>query len=130
MVGNVTGLVESMHAADNARASQASSGKGTTEAFSDYLDTLLLSGRTGLFSGEAAAGISNSAGSLWQMAAFEALKEKLKKEEREGEGGSRTKDGEASLAQNETKKTEWAKIRVIERYRSPAETSSSVKIDL
>lgn len=123
MVGNVNQLVESMNAANNARTQQASSST-RSDNFSDYLDTLLLNSRSGLLSGTDGLGYSSlgsMSGSIWQMVALQSLRDSLKKERQsESESGSQSDENSAASKTDKAKKTEWAKIRVVERYQSPA----------
>lgn len=123
MVGNVGQLVESMNAANNAKLQQASSGANANrDNFSDYLDTLLLNSGSGLFSGVSGySSLNSTSGSIWQMVALQSLRDSLKKEKQseDGEDSESGKNG-AVLKESQAKKTEWAKIRVVERYQSPA----------
>lgn len=129
MVGNVNQIVESMHMADNIRNQQNTAG-GKTGNFSDYLDSALLNYRTGLLTGGLNSGYSylNAlSGSAWQTVVLEALRDELKKKE-SGETKKSLEDAEEteSLA-SEKKKPDWAKIRVIEHYKSPREEPAEKK---
>lgn len=122
MVGNVGQLVESMNAANNAKLQQSSSNANTSRNnFSDYLDTLLLNSGNSLFSGVSGYSSLNSmSGSIWQMLALQSLKDSLKKEKQSDNGEDSGSDGKSGAsAGSQAKKTEWAKIRVVERYKSP-----------
>ena len=126
MVGNVNSIVESMSMADNIR-NQQSTANGKTGNFSDYLDSALLNYRTGLLTGGLNSGYSylNAlSGSTWQTVVLEALRDELKK--KESDQTEKTKqDGEDTKSQSETKKkTDWARIRVIEYYKSPKEEAT------
>ena len=123
MVGNVNSIVETMSMADNIR-NQQSDANGKTGNFSDYLDSALLNYRTGLLTGGLNSGYSylNAlSGSTWQTVVLEALRDELKK--KESDQTEKTKqDSEDTKSQSETKKkTDWARIRVIEYYKSPKE---------
>lgn len=123
MVGNVNHIVESMSAADNIR-NQQSTANGKAGNFSDYLDSALLNYRTGLLTGGLNSGYSylNAlSGSTWQTFVLEALRDELKKKESDKTEKTQ-QDSEDTKSQTSTKKkTDWAKIRVIEHYKSPKE---------
>ena len=123
MVGNVNHIVESMSAADNIR-NQQSTANGKTGNFSDYLDSALLNYRTGLLTGGLNSGYSylNAlSGSTWQTLVLEALRDELKKKESD-QTEKTQQDSEDTKSQASTKKKpDWAKIRVIEHYKSPRE---------
>ena len=80
--------------------------------------------RSGLLTGGLNSGYSylNAlSGSTWQTVVLEALRDELKK--KESDQTEKTKqDSEDTKSQSETKKkTDWARIRVIEYYKSPKE---------
>lgn len=123
MVGNVNHIVESMFAADNIK-NQQSTANGKTGNFSDYLDSALLNYRTGLLTGGLNSGYSylNAlSGSTWQTVVLEALRDELKKKEAAETKDDRRDTEEAKSSASEKKKPDWAKIRVIEYYKSPRE---------
>lgn len=123
MVGNVNHIVESMFAADNIK-NQQSTASGKTGNFSDYLDSALLNYRTGLLTGGLNSGYSylNAlSGSTWQTVVLEALRDELKKKEAAETEDDRRDTEEAKSSASEKKKPDWAKIRVIEHYKSPRE---------
>lgn len=131
MVGNVNGIVESFYAADNVK-SQQSTASGQNSDFSNYLNSALLNYRTGLLTGGLSDGLSNSlyfntlTGSAWQGVVLKALKDELEKNNKSGDSESTKEDGENETALSaKTKKKDWAKIRVIEHYKSPMKENES-----
>lgn len=123
MVGNVNHIVESMSAADNIR-NQQSTANGKAGNFSDYLDSALLNYRTGLLTGGLNSGYSylNAlSGSTWQTFVLEALRDELKKKESDKTEKTRQDSEDTKSQASAKKKPDWAKIRVIEHYKSPKE---------
>lgn len=123
MVGNVNQIVESMFAADNIRNRQSTVG-GKTNNFSGYLDSALLNYRTGLLTGGLNSGYSylNAlTGSSWQTLVLEALRDELKKKESDQAEKTEQDSKDAKSQASVKKKPDWAKIRVIEHYKSPGE---------
>lgn len=126
MVGNVNHIVESMHAADNIR-NQQSAANAKNGNFSNYLESALLNYRTGILTGGFNSGYSclNAlSGSSWQTVVLEALRDELKKKQTEEKKDDSQKDEETSALAQAKKKPDWAKIRVIERYKSPKDELS------
>lgn len=123
MVGNVSGMVESYFAADNARSHQTTAASQTNSRFSDYLNYALLNSRTGSLFGTGQEfgysymnGLSNS---LWQGMVLKALKEELQKDsDTKGTETSSQEDAKSTKAEAK-KKPDWASMRVINRYKSP-----------
>lgn len=123
MVGNVNHIVESMYAADNIR-NQQSTANGKAGNFSDYLDSALLNYRTGLLTGGLNSGYSylNAlSGSTWQTLALAALRDELKKKESDKTEKTQQDSEDTKSQAAAKKKPDWAKIRVIEHYKSPKE---------
>ncbi len=123
MVGNVNHIVESMYAADNIK-NQQSTANGKTGNFSDYLDLALSNYRTGLLTGGLNSGYSylnGLSGSTWQTVVLEALRDELKKNQTKETKETQQENEEASSLASAGKKPDWAKIRVIEHYKSPKE---------
>lgn len=131
MTGNVSGIVEAFFPTDRWN-SQPRVATETAGKFSDYLDLALLNGRTGLFTGSMQAGTGypfaqGLSGSIWQTLVLKALQDQLKKKE-EAAGQTQQKDGDAEYARADVKKKpDWATIRVLERYRAPAEENAPTK---
>lgn len=132
MAGNVNGIVESFYAADNVK-SQQSTARGQNGNFSDYLNLALSNYRTGLLTGGLGSGLYNNSlyfntltGSAWQDVVLKALKDELKKNTKSDDAESTAEDGEnESVFSAKTAKKDWAKIRVIERYKSPMKENES-----
>lgn len=117
MIGNVNGIVESMFASDRIRSSQNTANTKTGSAFSDYLEYALLNSRSGALFGN---GVDALPGSVWQTFALKALVDGLQKS-KQGETASaadKTQENSNAVAREE-KKPDWAKIRVIHRYKAP-----------
>lgn len=125
MVGNVSGIVESYFAADNAKSHQNTTAAQTNSRFSDYLDYALLNSRTGLLFGngiDSGYSYTNAlTGSIWQSMVLKALKEELKKDSETEDTDAALKEAAKSEKTAEKKKPDWATIRVINRYKSPME---------
>lgn len=116
-------IVESMTAADNIR-NQQSTANGKTGNFSDYLDFALSNYQTGLLTGGLNAGYSYMnalSGSAWQTVVLEALRDELKKKDSDETKENRQEEKESESLASAKKKSDWARIRVIEHYKSPRE---------
>ena len=124
MLGNVTGIVDSMFAADNVRSRQNTANTNTKNSCSDYLDYALLNSRSGSLLG---TGIDSGysymnglSGSIWQTFALKALIDGMQKSSNSAAEGSTTAVSENRAASGlAEKKPDWAKIRVVQYYKAP-----------
>ena len=130
MIGNVNGIVDSVFAAENLRSRQNTVNTKNGNSFSDYLNYALLNAQSGALFGSG-NGISSGyaymnplSGSIWQTFALKALADGLQKTNpspaQPAADGQRHENKNESV-QTAQQKPDWAKIRVIRYYQSPAE---------
>lgn len=119
MLGSVNSIVESMFAADRVKGQQGSVNTQKSGSFSDYLNYALLNSQSGaLFGNGSGVGMGypytgQLSGSIWQAFALKALADGVQK-------NSQSASGTKESPQQAKEDTDWAKIRVVRYYSSPA----------
>lgn len=132
MIGNVSGIVNSMFAADNARNSRNTANTNTGNSFSDYLNYAFLNSSSGALFGNGIGSnysyMNGLSGSIWQTFALKSLIDGIQKNNQTTAGtttaASDTKQENSESVSGSEKKPDWAKIRVLQYYNTPTAQQS------